>query len=95
MAQLAAAPRIPPAEMIFIGDTLYSCGNDSAVHETGIDTIAIRELHETDGQPVRLECAWHRGTERRPFGTLRLKNCAPFMSTFRCCCLWFIGLTSA
>jgi hypothetical protein len=47
MAKLAAASGIPVSDMIFIGDALYPGGNDYAVHEAGIDTIAIRDVHET------------------------------------------------
>jgi phosphomannomutase len=47
MAKLATASGIPAAEMIFIGDALYPGGNDYAVHEAGIDTIAIRDVLET------------------------------------------------
>lgn len=47
MAKLATASGIPAAEMIFIGDALYPGGNDYAVHEAGIDTVAVRDVIET------------------------------------------------
>lgn len=47
MAKLATAAAIPAAETIFIGDALYSGGNDYAVHEAGIDTVAVRDVLET------------------------------------------------
>ena len=47
MAKLATASGMPVSEMIFIGDALYPGGNDYAVHEAGIDTIAIRDVLET------------------------------------------------
>jgi hypothetical protein len=40
MAELVAATRSPPAER-FIGDALYSGGNDYAVHEAGTDTVSV------------------------------------------------------
>ncbi len=33
--------------MIFIGDAVYPGGNDYPVREAGIDTIAVRDVHET------------------------------------------------
>ncbi len=47
LAKLATASGIAATEMIFIGDALYPGGNDYAVHEAGIDTIAIRDVLET------------------------------------------------
>lgn len=47
MRKLAEVSGIATADMIFIGDALYLGGNDYAVHEAGIDTIAVRDIHET------------------------------------------------
>jgi len=47
MRKLAEVSGIATADMIFIGDALYPGGNDYAVHEAGIDTIAVRDIHET------------------------------------------------
>lgn len=47
MAKLAIVSGIPASEMIFIGDAMYPGGNDYAVYEAGIDTIAIRDVIET------------------------------------------------
>lgn len=34
-------------EMLFIGDALYSGGNDEPVRSTGVDAIQVRDPHET------------------------------------------------
>ncbi len=47
MRKLAEVSGIATVDMIFIGDALYLGGNDYAVHESGIDTIAVRDIHET------------------------------------------------
>jgi phosphomannomutase len=47
MAKLSTVSGIPLSKMIFIGDAMYPGGNDYAVHEAGIDTIAIRDVLET------------------------------------------------
>lgn len=47
MRKLAEVSGIATADMIFIGDALYPGGNDYAVREAGIDTIAVRDIHET------------------------------------------------
>jgi phosphomannomutase len=47
MAKLATVSVIAPADMIFIGDALYPGGNDYAVHEAGIDSVAVRDVLET------------------------------------------------
>ncbi|OYY91882.1 MAG: HAD family hydrolase [Sphingomonas sp. 28-66-16] len=47
MTQLAAVANIATEDMIFLGDAIYPGGNDDAVREAGIDTIAVRDVHET------------------------------------------------
>ena len=47
MARLAEISGISFAEMIYIGDAVYPGGNDYPVREAGIDTIAVRDVHET------------------------------------------------
>jgi phosphomannomutase len=47
MRRLAEVSGIATEAMIFIGDALYPGGNDYAVKEAGIDTIAVRDVHET------------------------------------------------
>jgi len=47
MNQLAQAAQIPASDMIFIGDAIYPGGNDDPVRKAGIDTIAVRDSHET------------------------------------------------
>lgn len=38
---------IPIAEMRYIGDALYPGGNDEVVKETGIETVAVKDVAET------------------------------------------------
>ena len=47
MAKLAQLSGVSFAEMIFIGDAVFPDGNDYPVREAGIDTIAVRDIHET------------------------------------------------
>jgi HAD superfamily hydrolase (TIGR01484 family) len=47
MGRLAEFSGIPFADMIFMGDAVYPDGNDYAVYQAGIDTIAVRDVHET------------------------------------------------
>lgn len=47
MSRLAEISGIPFADMIFIGDAVYPDGNDYAVFKAGINTIAVRDVHET------------------------------------------------
>lgn len=47
MRQLAQVAGIATADMIFLGDAIYPGGNDDAVRAAGIDTIAVRDIHET------------------------------------------------
>lgn len=47
MRQLAKASGIATEDMIFVGDAIYPGGNDYAVLEAGIDTIAVRDIEET------------------------------------------------
>jgi hypothetical protein len=47
MRKLSQFAKVEFHEMIFIGDAIYPNGNDFAVREAGIDSIAIRDVHET------------------------------------------------
>ncbi|MBA3897354.1 MAG: HAD-IIB family hydrolase [Sphingomonadaceae bacterium] len=47
MSQLADVAGIPTKDMIFLGDAIYPGGNDDAVRAAGIDSIAVRDVHET------------------------------------------------
>ena len=47
MGRLSVISGIDFADMIFIGDAVYPDGNDYAVYKAGIDTIAVRDVHET------------------------------------------------
>jgi phosphomannomutase len=47
MRKLSQFAKVDWDEMIFIGDAIYPNGNDFAVREAGIDSIAIRDVHET------------------------------------------------
>jgi HAD superfamily hydrolase (TIGR01484 family) len=47
MHKLAEFSKVSLGEMIFLGDALYPGGNDFAVREAGVDTIAVRDIHET------------------------------------------------
>ena len=46
MTRLADLSGIPFADMIFMGDAVYPDGNDYAVYQAGIDTIAVRDVNE-------------------------------------------------
>ncbi len=39
--------KVPVRDMVFVGDALYSGGNDSAARRTGVDCIAVRNPEET------------------------------------------------
>lgn len=45
--QLAEEAGIASGDMLFLGDATYPGGNDDAVRAAGIDTIAVRDIHET------------------------------------------------
>lgn len=45
--KLAGVAGVPVDDMIFVGDALYSGGNDYPVRAAGIDTIAVRDVTET------------------------------------------------
>ncbi len=47
MHQLVGIAQIPAEAMIFIGDAVYPGGNDDPVRAAGIDTIGVRDIHET------------------------------------------------
>ena len=47
MRQLAEASGIGTQDMIFIGDAIYPGGNDNAVREAEIDSVAVRDITET------------------------------------------------
>ena len=47
MRKLSEFAKVAFNEMIFIGDAIYPGGNDFAVREAGIDSIAVRDVHET------------------------------------------------
>jgi phosphomannomutase len=47
MSKLADFANVSIGEMIFLGDAIYPNGNDYSVREAGIDTIAVRDIHET------------------------------------------------
>jgi HAD superfamily hydrolase (TIGR01484 family) len=47
MRKLAQIADVRFDEMIFLGDAVYPGGNDYPVREAGIDTIAVRDVHET------------------------------------------------
>ncbi len=47
MRQLAEVSGIPTGRMLFLGDAIYPGGNDDAVRAAGIDTVAVRDIHET------------------------------------------------
>lgn len=47
MRQLAKVSGIATQAMVFLGDAIYPGGNDDAVRAAGIDTIAVRDIHET------------------------------------------------
>jgi len=47
MRQLAAISGISFDDMIFMGDAVYPDGNDYAVYQAGIDTIAVHDVQET------------------------------------------------
>lgn len=47
MKRLATISGIDFAEMIFMGDAVYPDGNDYAVYQAGIDTIAVHDVQET------------------------------------------------
>jgi hydroxymethylpyrimidine pyrophosphatase-like HAD family hydrolase len=47
MKRLATISGIDFADMIFMGDAVYPDGNDYAVYQAGIDTIAVHDVQET------------------------------------------------
>jgi HAD superfamily hydrolase (TIGR01484 family) len=47
MRKLSEFAKVAFNEMIFLGDAIYPGGNDFAVREAGIDSIAVRDVHET------------------------------------------------
>ena len=47
IVRLSQAAGIPLRAILFIGDALYPGGNDYAVFETGVDTIAVRDIEQT------------------------------------------------
>lgn len=47
MGRLAEISGIRCGDMIFVGDAIFPDGNDYAVHQAGIDTIAVRNVDET------------------------------------------------
>ncbi|MEO6152329.1 MAG: HAD-IIB family hydrolase [Croceibacterium sp.] len=47
MRQLAKVSGIETDAMMFLGDAIYPGGNDDAVRAAGIDSIAVRDIHET------------------------------------------------
>lgn len=47
MRKLTGITRVPPEAMLFLGDAVYPGGNDYPVRDAGIDTIAVRDIHET------------------------------------------------
>lgn len=47
MHRLAEHSGIAVADMLFLGDAIYPGGNDNAVKEAGMDTIAVRDVAET------------------------------------------------
>lgn len=47
MRQLSKVSGIGFERMIFLGDALYPGGNDEPVRAAGIDSIAVRDIHET------------------------------------------------
>ena len=36
------------ADMVFVGDALFPGGNDEAVKKTGVDTVEVRDPHDTE-----------------------------------------------
>jgi phosphomannomutase len=47
ISKLAAISGIGLSEMLFIGDALYSGGNDAPVRDAGVATIAVRDIADT------------------------------------------------
>lgn len=47
IVKLSQAASVPLADMIFIGDALFPGGNDHAVIDAGVATIAVRDVEET------------------------------------------------
>lgn len=47
LKRLAGVIAVPTEDMLFLGDAVFPGGNDYAVLEAGIDTIAVRDVEET------------------------------------------------
>ena len=47
MRKLADQSGIATTDMLFLGDAIYPGGNDNAVKEAGMDTIAVRDVADT------------------------------------------------
>ena len=47
MRKLAKLSGFGITEMLFVGDALYSGGNDAPVRDAGVSTIAVRDINET------------------------------------------------
>jgi len=47
MRRLCKAASLSSHDILFLGDAIYPSGNDYPVHAAGIDTIAVRDIHET------------------------------------------------
>ena len=39
---------VPKEAILFMGDAIYPCGNDDPVRAAGIDTVAVRDVQETE-----------------------------------------------
>jgi phosphomannomutase len=47
MRRLAENSGVPPEQMLFFGDAIYPGGNDDPVRAAGIDSVCVRDVHET------------------------------------------------
>ena len=62
MRKLAQFAKMNFKEMIFLGDAVFPDGNDYSVWQAGIDTIAVRDIHETKRRLRRSFSAWRAFT---------------------------------
>ncbi len=47
MRKLAKNSGVPTTDMLFFGDAIYPGGNDDPVRAAGIDSVCVRDVHET------------------------------------------------
>lgn len=45
--KLSEVAKVPPGDILFLGDAMYPGGNDYPVREAGIDSIGVRDVEET------------------------------------------------